>query len=80
MSPEDFIRPAANEDPRIAMTMERILMLEAEHRTLDAATTQTETLPPPRDELLLKRLKKRKLNIKDQIATLKVQLKPDILA
>jgi hypothetical protein len=80
MNSEDIVRPAANEDPRIAMAMEQILTLQAEHRMLDKATNEIETLPPPRDELQLKRLKKRKLQLKDQISSLKIQLQPDIPA
>ena len=50
--------------------------LRAEHRTLDDEIAQLDTAPVE-DELLLRRLKKRKLLIKDQIATIEHQLDPD---
>jgi hypothetical protein len=57
------------------------LMLE--HRDLDAAITQLGTqssAPAMLDQLALKRMKKRKLLLKDQIAQLERQLDPDIRA
>ena len=55
----------------------RLHELQVEHRDLDevvsrlSATTET-------DELLIKRLKKRKLQLKDQIARLRSLLIPDL--
>jgi hypothetical protein len=57
----------------------RIIELSQEHRDLDLAIVAlVET--PVHDELRLKRLKKRKLLLKDQIAFLEAQLNPDLLA
>lgn len=57
----------------------RIAELQLEHRGLDsmidAIATQTRF-----DELQLRRLKKRKLQIKDTIALLQMQLIPDVPA
>ena len=50
---------------------ERILALEIEHRDLDEAIARLADLPT-RDDLLLTRLKKRKLQLKDQILQLKM--------
>ena len=58
---------------------ERIVALEIEHRELDEAITRLADLPN-RDDLLLTRLKKRKLQLKDQILQLKMLLVPDIPA
>ena len=57
----------------------RLIELKQEHRDLDLAIAAlVGTLP--HDELRLKRLKKRKLLLKDQIAFLDSQLDPDISA
>ncbi|MBC7489806.1 MAG: DUF465 domain-containing protein [Glaciimonas sp.] len=57
----------------------RILELEVEHRDLDAVIEViTNDLRP--EELQLRRLKKRKLQLKDHITLLRMQLIPDIPA
>lgn len=50
--------------------------LRTEHRELDAEIARYDAAPTD-DELLIRRLKKRKLLIKDQIARLENQLDPD---
>lgn len=57
----------------------RILELEAEHRELDHLIDQLQQ-ESVRDELQIRRLKKRKLQLKDQIVQLQVQLSPDVPA
>lgn len=57
----------------------RISELNVEHRDLDRAIEALEQ-NPLYDELQLKRLKKRKLMLKDQIFMLQRQLVPDIPA
>jgi len=57
----------------------KMLELEAEHRELDHLIEQLQERGS-RDELQIRRLKKRKLQIKDQIAQLQVQLSPDVPA
>jgi hypothetical protein len=57
----------------------RIIELEVEHRDLDAVI-DTLVREGHRDELQLRRLKKRKLQLKDNIMLLKMQLVPDIPA
>ena len=54
----------------------RIAALETEHRDLDGAIRHLEETGY-RDELGLKRLKKRKLQIKDDISKLKMMMVPD---
>ena len=53
--------------------------LRQEHRDLDEAIGRLESAPTL-DELLLRRMKKRKLQIKDRIAVIERLLEPDELA
>lgn len=57
----------------------RIIELSIEHRDLDEVIARLTSDPSP-DELQLRRLKKRKLWLKDEIARLQMQITPDILA
>lgn len=58
---------------------EQLVNLRAEHRTLDEEIVALEASPLS-DQLLIKRLKKRKLILKDQIKAVEDQLLPDIIA
>ena len=58
---------------------EQLVRLRTEHRDLDAEIVADEALPTS-DQLHVKRLKKRKLALKDQITALEDQLCPDIIA
>jgi hypothetical protein len=58
---------------------EQLARLRAEHRDLDAEIVAQEELGAA-DQLHVKRLKKRKLALKDQITALEDQLLPDIIA
>ncbi|MBC3811079.1 MULTISPECIES: YdcH family protein [Undibacterium] len=58
---------------------QRIIELEVEHRDLDMVIN-TLTTDPAHDELQLRRLKKRKLQLKDHITLLKMQMMPDVPA
>jgi hypothetical protein len=55
----------------------KLAELVQEHRDLDTAIA---ALQISRDQLQLTRLKKRKLQLKDQIARIEDQLLPDIIA
>lgn len=57
----------------------RLLQLRQQHQDLDAAVAVLEEQPQP-NQLLIARLKKQKLGLKDQISKLEAQLKPDIIA
>lgn len=57
----------------------RIIELEVEHRDLDAVIDLL-AQGTRHEELQLRRLKKRKLQLKDHIVLLKMQLMPDIPA
>ena len=61
-------------------TLQRKLVgLKSEHRDLDLVIAEISEARPT-DQLLIQRLKKRKLGLKDQIARLESQLLPDIIA
>jgi hypothetical protein len=66
-------------EEEIKSIKERIEQLKVEHRDLDSVIAR---LPhdPTCDELQLRRLKRRKLLLKDQITLLERQLTPDIPA
>jgi hypothetical protein len=66
------------EAERIAI-MERLEELRVEHRDLDDII-QRLALDPLVDQLQLRRMKKRKLNLKDMISRLESKLIPDIEA
>lgn len=57
----------------------RLAVLKREHRDLDAAIEALHSAVNP-DQLTLRRLKKQKLSLKDQIARIEDELIPDILA
>jgi hypothetical protein len=58
---------------------QRLAELAQEHRDLDDVISRL-SLEPVQDELQLRRLKKRKLLLKDRIIQLECRLIPDILA
>lgn len=57
----------------------RLQELQVEHRDLDLVIEHLADNPPP-DQLLVRRLKKRKLQLKDRISQLEGMLVPDIPA
>lgn len=65
--------------PDLEATRRRIAELKQEHRDLDDVIARL-VLEPVQNELQLRRLKKRKLQLKDRILRLECQLTPDILA
>jgi hypothetical protein len=65
------------QDPsELARMARRLAELRLEHRDLDAAITRLQA-DIAADELAVKRLKKRKLQLKDQITRLESDLIPD---
>jgi hypothetical protein len=58
---------------------EQLTRLRAEHRDLDAQIVEEEASAHA-DQLLIKRLKKRKLALRDSITAIEDQLLPDIIA
>ena len=67
-----------NED-ELAQIRTRLHVLEIEHQDLDDVIVRL-AADPMQDQLQLRRLKKRKLILKDQILRLRMRLVPDILA
>jgi hypothetical protein len=72
-----------NDDPAAAANDEavlaRIANLRQEHQDLDAAVLALQQQPSP-DQLLIARLKRRKLALRDLIAALEDRVTPDIIA
>ena len=66
------------EDPDLVIE-QKLAVLRQEHQDLDTAVQAIEQQPLP-DQLLIARLKKKKLVLRDQIAVLEDQLTPDIIA
>ena len=57
----------------------RLMTLRQQHRDLDAAISSLEASGTG-DQLQLRRLKKRRLKLKDTITLLQLQLEPDVPA
>ncbi len=57
----------------------KVALLRQEHQDLDASIRALELQPQP-DQLLIMRLKRKKLSVRDQIVLLEDQLTPDIIA
>jgi hypothetical protein len=66
-------------EEEMAAIVQKLETLRTEHRDLDDVITRLER-DHYEDELQLRRLKRRKLMLKDQIAMLERQLVPDIPA
>jgi hypothetical protein len=66
-------------NPERVALQQRVVELKLEHRDLDAAIERLEA-DQAHDELEIRRLKRRKLLLKDQIARLEREIDPDVLA
>jgi hypothetical protein len=66
-------------NPERVAFQQRIVELKLEHRDLDTAIDRL-AADPAHDELQLRRLKRRKLLLKDQIARIEREIDPDVLA
>ena len=64
-------------EPENESLVQRIVELRLEHRDLDEVISHLSEAPAA-DQLQLRRLKKRKLLLKDMIAKLESQLIPDL--
>ena len=60
----------------VTSLLTRLAELKAEHRDLDDAISRLDASPQD-DELLMRRLKKRKLALKDRISMIEHLLEPD---
>ena len=68
-----------NVDRELFRNIEKLRALRIEHRDLDEVIERL-TMDIHTNELQLKRLKKRKLALKDQISKIESELLPDIIA
>ena len=68
-----------SEDDNQSQIIAQLHQLESEHRDLDDVIERLGD-DKPFDQLKLQRLKKRKLALKDDIAKLRSQILPDIIA
>ena len=68
-----------NDDMSYAALEARLVELRQEHADFDAAIQALSAIPLP-DMLLIARLKRRKLRLKDEIAGIEDQINPDIIA
>lgn len=68
---------SANDEPQNLLA--QLQELRVEHRDLDEAIARLEAAPTL-DELLMRRMKKRKLHLKDRISVIERILEPDELA
>jgi hypothetical protein len=71
--------PEAGDETFRPQMEQRLLEMQLEHRDLDIAIHRLAE-DPVHNQLQLRRLKKRKLLLKDQISWIERQLDPDILA
>jgi hypothetical protein len=71
--------PAMNDDHSEAALEAKLADLRQDHADLDAAVQALSATPLP-DMLLIARLKRKKLKLKDEIAGIEDQLNPDIIA
>ena len=71
--------PAPTEMLPLDMMRLRLEVLRREHRDLDEAILALESRPLP-DALMLRRLKKQKLSLKERIVKLEDDMIPDIIA
>ncbi len=74
-----FWYTASMEEREIELIRERLSQLKSEHRDLDDVIARISE-EAPFDQIQVKRLKKRKLMLKDQILQLESRLLPDIIA
>jgi hypothetical protein len=71
--------PINDDTPAEELLRIRLAELKQDHADLDA-TIQAVALSPMPDMLLMGRLKRKKLALKDEIARIEDQLTPDIIA
>ena len=62
--------------PNLNSPQRRLIALRMEHGDLDALIDQASE-KQPQDELMMRRLKKRRLALRDEIAAIECELSPD---
>src|SRR5579875_482013 len=76
---EELMNAGWPSEEEIALLRDRLTALKSEHRDLDEVIARVSE-GGVYDQLMMQRLKKRKLALKDQIAKIESQLLPDIIA
>lgn len=72
----DDMPPSEAEDQALR---DRVRLLRQEHQDLSAAIEALEAMPLP-DQLLIARMKRRKLALRDEIVKIEARILPDIIA
>lgn len=78
----DDLEPRVRELPISAETVAlrgELALLRQEHKDLDDAILALETMPLP-DQILIARMKRKKLAVRDRMTTLEDKIRPDIIA
>ncbi len=81
VQPDDE-EPRVRELPINAETValrNQVALLKQEHKDLDDSISALEIVPQP-DQILIARLKRKKLALRDRIATIEDKIRPDIIA
>ncbi len=79
---DDDLEPRVRELPISAETVAlraQVALLKQEHKDLDDSISALEIVPLP-DQILIARLKRKKLALRDRIATIEDKIRPDIIA
>ncbi|MFN3353538.1 MAG: YdcH family protein [Brevundimonas sp.] len=66
-------------DEETILLSARVKALRQEHADLDASIEALERMPIP-DQLLIARMKRRKLSLRDEIVKIEARILPDIIA
>jgi hypothetical protein len=78
----DDMDPTVRELPISAETValrSQMALLKQEHKDLDESILALEAVPQP-DQILIARLKRKKLAVRDKISTIEDKINPDIIA
>ncbi|MEI9902600.1 MAG: DUF465 domain-containing protein [Asticcacaulis sp.] len=78
----DDLEPTVRELPisaEIVGLRNEVALLKQEHKDLDDSISALEIVPLP-DQILIARLKRKKLALRDRISTIEDKIRPDIIA
>jgi hypothetical protein len=78
----DDLEPRVRElpiDGQVVALRNEVALLKQEHKDLDKAISALELVPLP-DQILIARLKRKKLALRDRITTIEDKIRPDIIA
>ena len=78
----DDLEPTVRELPissEVVALRTQVAILRQEHKDLDESIHALEAVPMP-DQILIARLKRKKLAVRDKISTIEDKIRPDIIA